>query len=112
LLSLINDFHGSRVVLKFEPQEAFWEPLKLSVDSEFKGIATFLEKKYPHLSSKDHHLFWLLCANVSPQIIKLCMNYTTAVTVSNNKRRLIQDKIGLNVKFEEFIRMYLNGDLE
>lgn len=112
LLSLINDFHDSRVVLHFNPQEPFWEPLKQSVDSEFNGIATFLEKKYPQLSARDHHLFLLLCANVSPQIIKLCMNYTTAVTVSNNKRRLIQEKIGLNVKFEEFIRMYLNGDLE
>ena len=111
LLSLINDFHESGVLLNIEPKETFWRPLKLSVDSEFNGIATFIEKKYPNLTLRDHHLFWLLCANVSPHIIKLCMNYTTVVTVSNNKRRLIQEKMGMDVKFEEFINMYLNGDL-
>ena len=112
LLNLIYDFHGSKMAFDLEPQELFWTPLKSSVDKEFNGIATFVENNYPNLTARDHHLFWLLCANVSPQIIKLCMNYTTAVTVSNNKRRLIQEKIGMKVKFEDFINMYLNGELQ
>lgn len=40
------------------------------------------------------------------------MNYSTPITVSNNKRRFMKEKIGLDVKFEDFIRMYLNGELQ
>jgi len=94
-----------------QPTSISLPKLKSSVDKEFNGIATFVEETYPCLSINDQHLFWLLCAKIPSHIIKLCMNYTTVITVSNNKRRLIKDKIGLNVKFEEFIEMYLNGKL-
>ena len=85
--------------------------MKLSVDGEYKGIATFVEQRYPDLTSDDLKLFYLSCAGISPQIIKLCMNYTSAVTVSNYKRRLVKEKLGLDIKFEEFIEKYMNGDL-
>ena len=39
------------------------------------------------------------------------MNYTHDVTVSKSKKKLISDKIGLDVKFDEFIRLYLQGKL-
>ena len=53
----------------------------------------------------------LLCADFPNQIIKICMNYTHDVTVSKSKKKLISDKIGLDVKFDEFIRLYLQGKL-
>jgi len=35
------------------------------------------------------------------------MDYTNTVTVSNYKRNFIKDKFGLELKFEEFINLYL-----
>ena len=81
----------------------------MSVDGEYMGIATFVEENFPQLTPGEHHLFWLLCARISPQIIKLCMNYSNAVTVSNYKRKLIRERMGLDMKFEEFIEHYLNS---
>ena len=34
-------------VLQLTPKESFWMKLKMSVDGEYKGIASFVEKKYP-----------------------------------------------------------------
>ena len=39
------------------------------------------------------------------------MGYYSDATVSNNKRRLIQEKFGMNVKFEDFLDLYLQGKL-
>ena len=109
---LIKDFHESRRIRILAPKESFWKKLKSAVDLEYNGIASFMEKKYPQLTLKELHLFWLLCADVPAQIIKLCMNYTTAVTVSNNKRRLMKEKLGMDIKFNDFIDKYLNGELK
>ena len=91
---------------------SFWKKLKAAVDLEFDGIATFVEKNYPQLTMSELHLFWLSCAKVPSQVIKICMKYSTAVTVSNNKKRLMRDKIGMDIRVDDFINMYLNGELE
>lgn len=109
--SLIKDYHENRKIRLLTPKESFWKKLKVAVDLEYDGIASFMEHNYPQMTPREHHLFWLVCANVPQQIIKLCMNYTTAVTVSNNKRRLMKDRIGMDIKFDDFIKMYLNGEL-
>ena len=111
LNSLIRDFNENRNILHLTPKESFWKKLKLAVDHEYNGITSFVEKNYPSLSMREHHLFWLLC-DIPPQIIKLCMNYSSAVTVSNNKRRLMKEGLGLDIKFEDFINRYLNSDLD
>ena len=111
LNSIIKDFNESRKIRLLAPKESFWKKMKMAVDLEYDGIATFVEKNYPQLSIKELHLFWLLCANVSPQIIKLCMNYTSIVTVSNNKRRLMKDSLGMDIKLDDFISLYLKGEL-
>ena len=111
LSSLIKGFHENREIRLLAPKASFWKKLKSAVDLEYDGFASFLEKNYPQLTPREQHFCWLVCAGVSPQIIKLCMNYTTAVTVSNNKRRLMKEKLGMDVRFDDFIEMYLNGDL-
>ena len=111
LSSLIKGFHENREIRLLAPKASFWKKLKSAVDLEYDGFASFLEKNYPQLTPREQHFCWLVCAGVSPQIIKLCMNYTTAVTVSNNKRRLMKEKLGIDVRFDDFIEMYLNGDL-
>ncbi len=112
LSSLIKDFHENRDIRLLTPKVSFWKKLKSAVDLEYDGFASYLEKNYPQLTPRELHFCWLVCADVSPQIIKLCMNYTTAVTVSNNKRRLMKEKLGMDIRFDDFIEMYLNGDLQ
>lgn len=112
LVSLIKDLNEKRQLSILTPKESFWKKLKDSIDDEFQGLATFVEKRYPYLTTKELHLFWLLCAKVSPQIIKLCMDYSNAATVSNYKKKLIQDIMGHDMKFEDFIQAYLNGKLD
>ncbi len=70
LVSLIKDMNEKRQLSILTPKESFWKKLKDSIDDEFQGLATFVEKRYPYLTTKELHLFWLLCAKVSPQIIK------------------------------------------
>jgi len=112
LVSLIKELNENKEILTLNPTDSFWENLKIAVDGEYQGIASFVERKYPSLSAKDYQLFLLLCANVSPQIIKLCLNYSSAITVSNYKRRLLKDRFGLDVKLEDFINMYLDGKMQ
>jgi hypothetical protein len=108
-ISLIKDLSEKREILHTPPKMTFWNNLKMSVDGEYNGIASFVEKNYPNLTEKEMHLFLLVCADFPNPIIKLCMGYISDVTVSKNKKRLIREKFGLDVKFDEFIHMYLDG---
>ena len=106
LISLIKDLNEKKQILCLTPKDTFWENLSKSVDGELQGIVTYVKKTYPSLNIKDMHFFLLLCANLSPQIIKICMNYSSAVTVSNYKRTFIREKFGLNIKFEDFVNHF------
>ena len=112
LVSLIKDLYNDRKILHSPPKNSFWDNLKFSVDGEFMGIATFVEQKYPSLTVNDNHLFWLMCAGVSNQLIKICMNFTNDVTASRNKKKLLTEKMGLNMNLNQFIEMYLNGKID
>lgn len=85
--------------------------MRKSVDGEYNGIVSFVETHYTKLTDNDIKLFCLLCANISPQIIKLCMNYTSDKTSSTYRNRIIHKKMGLNMTFDEFIENYMNGRL-
>ena len=111
LVGMIKELNDKKRILHAAPRDSFWNNLKLSVDGEYQGIASYVENMYPGLSIKEHHLFWLMCAGFPNQIIKMCMNFRSDATVSNNKRRLMKEKMGLDVKFEEFIELYLRGKL-
>jgi tetratricopeptide (TPR) repeat protein len=106
-LKALGDTNG---LSDIQLSDSFWEKMKFSVDGEFNGIATFIEKQYPNLSDQDLKLFYLLCARLPVQIIKLCMNYTNAKTSSNYRNRIIRKKMGLNMSFDEFVQNYLDGE--
>ncbi len=110
LVSLIKDLYNDRKILHSPPKSSFWDNLKLSVDGEFMGIATFVEQKYPSLTVNENHLFWLMCAGVSNQLIRICLNYTNDVTISKKKKKLLKVKMGLDMKVEDYIKMYLQGN--
>ena len=111
LSSVISGLSEIYHPLKVDLPESFWEKIKRSVDGEFKGIATYVENTYPDLTDKEFKLFCLLCANISPQIIKLCLNYTNAKTISNYRTKLIKVKMGLDLSFDDFIHQYISGKL-
>ena len=112
LMGIVKELFETKGILHKPPQKSFWDNLRLSVDGEYHGIATFVEQNYPYLSEKEMQLFLLLCADFPNQIIKLCMNYAHDVTVSKNKKKLMKERIGLDVKFEDFLQMYLQGELD
>ena len=107
LFSLIKELNENKRILRKTPKLSFWNNLKLSVDGEFNGIASFVQENYRNLTLNDHHLFWLLCAGVPNPIIRLCMDYANDRTVSNNKKRLINDKMGFEGDLDDFINNYL-----
>jgi len=108
LAGLLKELIEKKRILHKAPKESFWNNLRLSVDAEFNGIATYVENMYPSLTPKEHRLFWLLCAGLPNQIIRICMDFSTDVTVSNNKKRLLK-KMTLDMKFEDFVSQYLQG---
>ena len=114
-LSLISGFKklfANGVTLRTPRKQSFWDNLKVFVDGEYRGIATFVEKNYPEMNEKEMHLFLLVCADLPNSIIRLCMGYSSDVTVSKNKKRLMKEKIGLEVRIEEFIQLYFQGKLD
>ena len=111
LPGLLKELDDKKELLQMKLSDTFWSRLRMSVDGEYDGIVSFVESRYPNLSESDIRLFCLLCADISPQIIKLCMNYTNAKTVSTYRSRIIQTKMGLDMTFDEFVEKYLKGNL-
>ena len=111
LSSVIMGLSDNYSVLKIELSDQFWEKMKRSVDGEYNGIVSFVENKYPELTLKERRLFCLLCANISPQIIRLCMNYSNVKSVTNNRSIIIKKKMGLDMTLEEFRDSYMKNQL-
>lgn len=111
LSSVIMGLSDNYSVLKIELSDQFWEKMKRSVDGEYNGIVSFVENKYPELTLKERRLFCLLCANISPQIIRLCMNYSNVKSVTNNRSIIIKKKMGLDMTLEEFRDSYMKNRL-
>ena len=110
LRNVLSELGDQYALMNVKTSDSFWEKIRLSVDGEFNGIVSYIEKRYPNLSPRDMRIFYLLCANASPQIIKFCMNLTNIKTVSNYRGQFMK-KIGLAMSFDEFIKKYLNGEL-
>ncbi|MBQ9575721.1 MAG: hypothetical protein IJV11_02465, partial [Muribaculaceae bacterium] len=111
LVSTVKELYEKRGILHKQPKASFWDNLKLSLDGEYEGLVTFIEKNYPNLTEKDLHLFMLSCADFPNPIIKICMNLTSDVTVSKNKKKLMKEKIGLDMRIADFIQMFLEGKI-
>ena len=111
LSSFLKTLNERQDILDINLSQSFWNKMERSVDGEYSGIMSFVRNKYPSLTELDLKLFCLSCAHLSPQIIKLCLNYSNAKTVSNYRIKLIKNKMGLDLSFEEFIQQYLSGKL-
>ena len=108
LMRIVKDLFEQKGVLRKPLSKSFWKNLRLSVDGEFHGIASFVEQNYLDMSDKDIQLFLLMCAHFPNQIIKIIMNYTNDVTVSRNKKRIMKDNFDLDTtKVDDFIQIYL-----
>ena len=112
LSGLINGLSDHYTLLNFELSDNFWEKIKLSVDGEYNGIATYVEQNYPDLTEREVRMFWLFCANISPQIIKICMNFTNARTATNYRSIIIKKRMGLDMTFDVYIEKYMKGEFK
>ena len=112
LSGLLSSLHERRLLMRVELKDSFWKKMKQSVNGELKGIVTYAERQYPELTEDDIKMFCLLCAKISPQIIRLCMNFDSAKTVTNYRSKLIKKKMGLDMTFDEFVYKYLNNELK
>lgn len=113
VIPLASVFQGMRErneILELNLKEKFWENMKRSVDGEFNGIYSFVEHNFPNLTERDLKIFCLLCADLSPQLIRLCMNLTSARTITNYRSLIVKKKMGLDMSLDTFIKKYLNGD--
>ena len=111
LMSTLRDLYEKRGILSTPPSQSFWDNLRYSVEGEYPGILEFITLHYPNLTEDDIKLFMLCCANFPNKIIKICMDYTSDVTASKNKKKLLTGKLGVDVKFDEFIQLYIQGKL-
>ena len=107
----LKDLFEKKRIKKMPLSKSFWENIRLSVEGEYPGIVTFVEKNHPNLSNRDMQLFLLLCARLPNQIINICMNYTSDATASKRKANLLKNKMGLDMKIDQFIDLYIKGEL-
>jgi len=110
LISLIKGWNEKKQLYMITPKESFWKDLHQSIDDEYHGLASFVKNKYS-LTVREFQLFLLLSAKISPQIIKLFMDFSNPTTVSNYKRKLMKNLTGHEMKLEDFIQDYLDGKL-
>ena len=110
LTSLFQGMHERNEILELNLKEKFWEDMKLSVDGEYNGIYSFVERNYPNLTERDLKIFCLLCADLSPQLIRLCMNITSARSITNYRSVIVKKKMGLDMSLDTFIKKYLDGE--
>ena len=110
LTSVFQIMHERNEILELNLREKFWENMKRSVDGEYNGIYSFVERNYPNLTESDLKIFCLLCAGLSPQLIRLCMNLTSARSITNYRSVIVKKKMGLDMSLDTFIKKYLNGD--
>ena len=111
LSSVIEGMSRIYQPLDVQLSDKFWDKLKRSLDGEYKGIITYIESNYPNLTEREMQLLCLSCANLSPQIIRMCMNYTNVKSVFNNKNIIVRNKMGLNMTFDEFVKNYLKNEI-
>ena len=111
LSSFLKLLHERNSLKPPELKGSFWHKMRISVDGELNGIVTFVEKRYPKLTERDLQFFTLICARISPQLIRMCMDITNAKSVTNY-RGFLMKKMGLDMSFDEFVTKYMNGDIK
>ena len=111
LSSFLKLLHERNSLMPLELKDTFWQKMRVSVDGEFNGIVSFVEKRYPALTTRDLQFFTLICAKISPQLIRLCMDIKNAKSVTNIRGYLMK-KMGLDMSFDEFVSRYMNGELK
>ena len=80
VLRLFKELYEQKGIIQKPLPMSFWDTLKLSVDGEFQGIATFVEQKYPDLSSYKLARCWTSIKMAEDGTIVLAMD----IVDSNN----------------------------
>jgi hypothetical protein len=112
LTSLFKTMNEHNEIMNVEPSDSFWEKMALSVNGEYNGILDWVQKRYPDLGDREMKMLCLMCADLSPQLIRMCMNLTSPRTVTNNRSLIVKKKMGLDMSLDTFIEKYMSGDFD
>jgi len=112
IMEVLKDLLNARRIKRMPPSKHFWESLKLSVNAEYPGIEAHLKNNYPNLTERDLQLFMLICAGFPNPIINVCMDYKGEATASKRKTHLLKNKMGLDMKLDQFLESYLKGRVD
>jgi predicted nucleic acid-binding Zn-ribbon protein len=108
LMEALKDLINKKNIQRTPPSKVFWDNLRLSVEGEYPGIIAHVEKNYPQLTERDLQLFLLMCAKFPNKIISFCMDYTGDATASKRKTHLLKEKMGMDMKIDQFLDLFVN----
>jgi predicted Holliday junction resolvase-like endonuclease len=108
LMEALKDLINKKNIQRTPPSKVFWDNLRLSVEGEYPGIIAHVEKNYPQLTERDLQLFLLMCAKFPNRIISFCMDYTGDATASKRKTHLLKEKMGMDMKIDQFLDLFVN----
>ena len=84
--------------------EGLWQRLRDYADSQYNNLTERWQSKYPALTDEDFKFIYLCCIDAPNVVIMLCMDYTNIHSVTNNKRRIPQEKLNIDENLDNLLK--------
>ncbi|MBO4814044.1 MAG: hypothetical protein J5523_03710 [Muribaculaceae bacterium] len=89
--------------------ESLWQKLRTYADSRYNNLTERWQSQYPALTEEDFKFIYLCCIDAPNVVIMLYMDYTNIHSVTNNKRRITQEKMNLNESLDTLLKKEQNN---
>ena len=89
--------------------ESLWQKLRTYADSRYNNLTERWQSQYPALTDEDFKFIYLCCIDAPNVVIMLYMDYTNIHSVTNNKRRITQEKMNLNESLDNLLKKEQNN---
>ena len=99
---LLKEYSGHLSISGID--EGLWQRLRTYADSRYNNLTERWQSKYPALTDEDFKFIYLCCIDAPNVVIMLCMDYTNIHSVTNNKRRIPQEKLNLNENLDNLLK--------
>ena len=103
--------HLAGIVSINSNDNSFWKSLKIYLDVKYNNIITYLQDTYPAINTSCIRFICLCFAGFSNTAIAYCANVTSTHTITNKKRTIPVEFMGLDMNLNEVKKRYLNGAL-
>lgn len=111
----VKDFepinHLASILSINSDDDSFWNSLKLYLDAKYNNIITYLQDTYPAINTPCIRFICLCFAGFSNTAIAYCTNVTSTHTITNKKRTIPVEFMGLDMNLNEVKKRYMNGEL-